>query len=61
MLIFCEKAMRGDLNGTGEKRFMKANNHHLPDYDEKKTINLRVVLGCAEPLWSHNDDEKNAI
>lgn len=32
-LLFCEKAIRGGLNGVGEKRYMKANNKYLPEYD----------------------------
>ncbi|XP_075256665.1 uncharacterized protein LOC142349135 [Convolutriloba macropyga] len=36
MLLFCEKAIRGGLNGIGEKRYMKANNKYLHDFDEGK-------------------------
>ena len=32
MLLFCEKAIRGGLNGIGEKRIMKANNKYLSDF-----------------------------
>ena len=36
MLLFCERAIRGGLNGIGEKRYMKANNKYLHDFDEGK-------------------------
>ena len=36
MLLFCEKAIRGGLNGIGEKRFMKANNKYVSDSDQTK-------------------------
>ena len=36
MLLFCERAIRGGLNGIGEKRYMKANNKYLHDFDEEK-------------------------
>ena len=31
MLLFCEGAIRGSLNGIGEKRYMKANNKYLDE------------------------------
>ena len=42
MLLFCEKAIRGGLNGIGEKRLMKANNPYLSDYGKNvpKTYGL---------------------
>ena len=36
MLLFCERAIRGGLNGIGEKRYMKANNKYLDDIDNEK-------------------------
>ena len=36
MLLFCEKAIRRGLNGIAEKRYMKANNPYLADYDSTK-------------------------
>ena len=36
MLLFCERAIRGGLNGIGEKQYMKANNKYLHDFDEEK-------------------------
>ena len=51
MLLFIEKSLRGGLNGIGEKRYIKANNHYLSDFDEKKTLNIRHVLRCRQPLW----------
>ena len=35
MLLFCERAMRGGLNGIDEKRYMKAKNKYLDDFEEK--------------------------
>ena len=32
MLLFCEKAIRGGLNGVGSLRYFKANNKYLSDY-----------------------------
>ena len=44
MLLFCEKAVRGGLNGVGEKRYFKANNQYLQDYDEEKPSNYGLFL-----------------
>ena len=35
MLLFCERAIRG-LIGLGEKRYLKANNKSLDDFEEEK-------------------------
>ena len=36
MLLFCEKGIRGGLNGVGEKRYLKANNKYMSDYNQQK-------------------------
>ena len=33
MLLFCERAIRGGINGTGVQRHFKANNHYMHDFD----------------------------
>ena len=43
MLLFCEGAIRG-LNGIGEKRYMKANNKYLDDFDEEKPSTFGLFL-----------------
>ena len=40
MLLFCERAIRGGLNGIGEKRYMKANNKYLDDFDHEKRVRM---------------------
>ena len=48
MLLFCERAIRGGLNGIGEKRYMKANNKYLDDFDEgKRTDFFWMLLICT--------------
>ncbi|XP_075252035.1 uncharacterized protein LOC142344333 [Convolutriloba macropyga] len=44
MLLFCERAIRGGLNGIGEKRYMKANNKYLNDFDEGKPSTYGLFL-----------------
>ena len=44
MLLICEKPIRGGLNGIGEKRLMKANNHHLPDYNKNQPSTYGLFL-----------------
>ena len=44
MLLFCEKAIRGVLNGIGEKRFMKANIEYVPDYDRARPSTYGLFL-----------------
>ena len=44
MLLFCERAIRGGLNGIGEKRYMKANNKYLHDFDEEKPSTYGLFL-----------------
>ena len=44
MLLFCEKAIRGALNGIGEKRHMKASNPYLNDHDSSKTCSYGLLL-----------------
>ena len=44
MLLFCEKAIRGGLNVIGEKRFMKANNKYVPDYDRTRPSTYGLFL-----------------
>ena len=36
MVLFCEKAIRGGLNGIAEKRSMKANNKYLSGFDQSR-------------------------
>ena len=33
MLLFCERAIRGGINGTGALRHFKANNQYMQDFD----------------------------
>ena len=33
MLLFCEPAIRGGINGTGALRHFKANNQYMQDFD----------------------------
>ena len=42
--FFCEKAIRGGLNVIGEKRFMKANNKYVPDYDRTRPSTYGLFL-----------------
>ena len=44
MLLFCERAMRGGLNGIDEKRYMKAKNKYLDDFDEEKPSTYGIFL-----------------
>ena len=44
MLLFCERPIRGGLNGIGEKRYMKANNKYLHDFDEGKPSTYELFL-----------------
>ena len=44
MLLFCERAIRGRLNGIGEKRYMKANKKYLDDLDDKKPSTYGLFL-----------------
>ena len=44
MLLFCERAIRGGLNGIGEKRYIKANNKYLDDFDEEKPSTYGLFL-----------------
>ena len=44
MLLFCEKAFRGGLNGVRDKRYMKANNKYLDDFDEEKPSTYGLFL-----------------
>ena len=44
MLLFCERAIRGGLNGIGVKRYMKANNKYLHDFDEEKPSTYGLYL-----------------
>ena len=44
MLLFCERAIRGGLNGIGEKRYMKANNKYLDYFDEEKPSTFGLFL-----------------
>ena len=43
-LLFCERAIRGGLNGIGEKRYMKANNKYLDDFNEEKPSTYGLFL-----------------
>ena len=36
MLLFCEKAIRGGINGIGSLRYFEANNKHLENYNPQK-------------------------
>ena len=47
MLLFCERAIRGGLNGIGEKRYMKANNKYVHDFDEGKPITYGLFLAVV--------------
>ena len=38
MLLLCKRAIRGGLNGIGEKRYMKANNKYVDNFDEEKCV-----------------------
>ena len=44
MLLFCGWAIRGRLDGIGEKRYMEANNKYLDDFDEEKLSTYGVFL-----------------
>ena len=44
MLLFCERAIRGSLNGIGEMRYMKANNKQLDDFDDEKPCTYGIFL-----------------
>ena len=44
ILLFCEEAIRGGLNGIGEKRYLKANNAYLPDFEPDKPSNFGLFL-----------------
>ena len=36
-LLFCEKAIRGSLNGVGSLRYFKANNKYLKNFNDDET------------------------
>ena len=40
VLLFCERATLGGLNGIGEKLYMKANNNFSADFDEKNQVSM---------------------
>ena len=44
MLMFCERAIPGGLNGIGEKRYMKANNKYLHVFDDEKPSTYGLFL-----------------
>ena len=44
MLSFCERAIRRGLNGIGEKRYMKAKNKYLHDFDEENSSTFGLFL-----------------
>ena len=44
MLLFCKRAIRGGLNGIGEKRYMKANKKYLNDFNEEKSSTNGLFL-----------------
>ena len=44
ILLFCERAIIGGLNGIGEKRYMKANNKYLDDFDIGKPSTYGLFL-----------------
>ena len=53
MLNMIEKMKRGGLCFVGSKRYVKANNQHLPDYDPKQPSNyiwygdVNNLFGCS--------------
>ena len=47
LLLFCERAIRGRLDGIGEKRYMKANNKNLDDFDEEKPSRYGLFLNVV--------------
>ena len=53
MLLFCERAIRGGLNGIDGKRYMKANNKHLDDFDEEKMSTFGLFLDVVN-LYGSN-------
>ena len=44
MLLFIEKSILGGLIGVGEKRYIKAKDHYLSDFDETKTSTYGMFL-----------------
>ena len=36
MLLFCERAIRGGINGTGALRHFKANNKYMKNFDSSE-------------------------
>ena len=53
MLLFCGKTIQGRLNGVGDKRYMKANNKYLDDFDEKNQVQVGFFW-----MWSTYTVEK---
>ena len=56
MLLFCERAIRGGLNGIGEKRYMKANNEYLQYFDEEKPSTYGLFLDFSSNLHDCHSD-----
>ena len=49
MLLFCEKAIRGGLNGVGALRHFRANNKDLSDYKKDEKSVYGAFLDVTSP------------
>ena len=47
MLLFCERTIRGGLNGNSEKRYIKANKKYLNAFDEEKPSTYGLFLDAV--------------
>ena len=56
MISMIEKMKRGGLCFVGSKRYVKANNQHLPDYDPKQPSNY-IWYGDVNNLYGCNMSE----
>ena len=44
MLVFCERAIRGGINGIGAMRHFKANNKYMEDFDKSQPSVFGVIF-----------------
>ena len=46
MILFCERAIRGGINGTGALRHFKANNQYMQDFDPSQPSVFGAFIIC---------------
>ena len=56
LLLFCERAIRGGINGIGAMRHFKANNKYMEDFDKSQPSVFGAFFdvrndATASPMW----------